>query len=318
MFSQADLYPSSWFQQLNNSSILIRTYTIPTLCHGDLGTSSIITDLEFMKVRAILTYTVLRYVDMSHVKPFFTRPNAFRANAEVKYQTTPEGAFLILVSPLQIDGIRLSEGAVNRNIKSALALLLAVLGRNVAFDHVFDQEVYVDFSRLTVTSDSHTNPWWFGKPDVNEAKFDLIKGVDKAISSLEPSLQNRVLLSLRWLEMATYETGIDAFLKYWIAIESLGMPDTSDIKPVNKLLSKAYGLNLPTDANKKFLVGRIFGLRSKIVHDGCMTDLPAAFLLYMQAIYSDILTETLAIQSMRRAESVLALFEKEIRAIFQA
>lgn len=65
----------------------------------------------------------------------------------------------------------------------------------------------------------------------------------------------------------TYSFGVDAFLKYWIAIEIIAMPDSSNIKHLIEILADIYEIR-KEDAKKNFGVGKIFGFRSKIVHHG--------------------------------------------------
>ena len=98
--------------------------------------------------------------------------------------------------------------------------------------------------------------------------------------------------------------GTDGFLSVWIAIEVLGMPDDTNVKPAVQLLAKIYQLDYQA-AVKRFQLGRIHGFRSKIVHAGMIFPIHSLLMAYLQAIYVDLLAETLSLPHGRRAEKVL-------------
>ena len=95
-----------------------------------------------------------------------------------------------------------------------------------------------------------------------------------------------------------------SFLKCWIAIETLAMPDITNVVPINEILAKIYSITI-TDAAKQFFVGRIHGLRSDIVHDGIMIPINPGVTDYLQAMYFDLLSHIAEIKSERRLESAL-------------
>ncbi|MBD0325807.1 MAG: hypothetical protein ICV68_05215, partial [Pyrinomonadaceae bacterium] len=114
-----------------------------------------------------------------------------------------------------------------------------------------------------------------------------------------------IKLSLRWFESALYgKGGIDAYLKYWFAIETLGMPSTTNIRPLVESLSRAYGIS-HEEAQQKFSIGRLFGLRSRIVHEGQIISVHQNLTKYIEALYVDVLLEHLGLASEHRAEDVI-------------
>ena len=68
---------------------------------------------------------------------------------------------------------------------------------------------------------------------------------------------------------------MSSFIKFWVAIETLAMPNTSNIKPLNLALAKGYNLKI-TEAETRFQLGLGLNLRSKIVHDGLIVPNPWA------------------------------------------
>ncbi len=99
-------------------------------------------------------------------------------------------------------------------------------------------------------------------------------------------------------------SGLTPCLSIWIAIEVIGMPDTSDVKPAVKSLAQIYQLDYQTTRDR-FQLGKIHGFRSKIVHDGKMFPIHSFLITYLEAIYLDLLTAILNLPHGRRAETVL-------------
>jgi hypothetical protein len=81
-------------------------------------------------------------------------------------------------------------------------------------------------------------------------------------------------------------------VKFWIAVETLAMPNSTNILPIFESLARAYGIPL-SDAKTRFPIGRLFNLRGRIVHRGEMLELPGAVLGYMSALFFDLLSELL-------------------------
>lgn len=109
--------------------------------------------------------------------------------------------------------------------------------------------------------------------------------VDKRIEALEPRDRSRTRLSLHWFVRAIAESGVDAFLFYWIAIETLCLED-SNIAPLKAAVARATGLPTKRLAEKVPL-GPVFGLRGKIVHEGFVPNLDGQFLEWMASLYKD-------------------------------
>ena len=213
--------------------------------------------------------------------------------------------YLVLSAPIRVDGTRSNELEVRQSVGLALSLILAVHGRSAAFSHVFDHVLKLGQAGFISYSGSYTNYWFFGKPNIHAKYLDEIKDAEKVLLSKPPQERNRIFLSLRWFSMATYDTGVDAFLKYWIALETLAMPDDTNIMPLREILAKASSMETK-QIDRTFGIGRIYGLRSAIVHNGLQTTMDIPFLFYMSRLYSDVLFEILGLPKMNRAQACLA------------
>jgi hypothetical protein len=149
-------------------------------------------------------------------------------------------------------------------------------------------------------------------PNINSSALHLLSQSSVNLQTLSENMQNRVKLSLRWYGKSLREQAIDSFLSVWIAIEVIGMPDTSNVRPVIESLANIYQLDYQT-AVVRFRFGRIHNFRSKIVHDGKMFIIHSLLTQYLEAIYIDLLIQTLNLPQERRTEKVLnhQLFDLE-------
>jgi hypothetical protein len=148
-------------------------------------------------------------------------------------------------------------------------LLSAIGTKLLALEHVEDYRVSFADGTFGPTSILVANNLWWLTPDVSEDAGDVWHRAANALS--ESPERERIELSLRWYDEAKRESGVDSFLKFWFALETLAMPNTTDIAPIRNALSLAY----PDcgDVDKKFGIGRTFGLRGRIVHDGIRVEI---------------------------------------------
>ena len=188
-----------------------------------------------------------------------------------------------------------------KRLQQYLSILVAFNGRNIAYEKIFENQI--NFTKITRSSSSPAliSPYIFKPVDLTSKRIKIIEEAHKKILKLDENLKNRVSLSLSWFGQATYSFGVDAFLKYWIAIEIIAMPDSSNINPLIEILAAVYEIR-KEDAKKNFGVGRIFGFRSKIVHHGFLLPINPTLLKYLEAIYIDVLFKIIDIKSDKRIQ----------------
>lgn len=81
------------------------------------------------------------------------------------------------------------------------------------------------------------------------------------------------------------------------------MPDETNVKPVNEILAKLYGCTLK-EASDKFGVGRIQGLRSRIMHNGEDLSIHQDLSRYVEALFFDLLMSCFGINDAHRSANV--------------
>ena len=288
--SLTTLAPDSWFTQKEGSSFWLSVYRILSVPKESLLSES--KKVDFTQVRAIILYGTLKYYDANQIE--VVSENLLKIDAsKSQMKETAEGVYLLLLTPFDVDGKNGNEFLTKQNISVAAALFAAFNGRNIIYEHLFDNIVHMD-GRTSSFTPSIINPLFFSKPDISDSRLKKISESERSIYTFDEPIQERIRLSLRWFISALYDGGVDAYLKYWIAIETLAMPDTTNIGDIKKIISKAYSLSL-NEVEEKFKIGRIFGLRGRIIHDGEIIPIHGHLLKYIEALYVDILFEQLSL-----------------------
>lgn len=301
--SFVDLVPDSWFKIKDQSSVWIsgfKSYRIPE--ENFEGKMKLI---DLNQVRIIALWGNVNYLDTSKAKMEMVNETYWKMDvSKVQEYKTPEGAYLLLITPFNTDGKEGNEVETKQKISDTVGLLAAFNGRNMVYEHLFNNVVRLSDKKITVTAFNVEVPAWFAEPDISDSKLKIIEQTNKRIDLLEDQVRNRIRLSLRWFESAIYDKGIDSLLKYWISIETLAMPDTTNIKVINEILSSAYKRTLD-EVRDLFEVGRLFGLRSSIVHEGFNVPIGGLLLKYLEALYVDILFGILGLPCESRAEEII-------------
>ena len=259
------------------------------------------TFMDFGDARAIAFYGQMPYLRLASNEVRSTViPEFHIAPEEV---TSPEGAYLLIILPFDDSDPSGSESLIRARVTELVGLLIAVFGPNIAYRRLFDNIVMPQTNQRTVIGESFRNPASMPAPNIGYGMIHRAIDAQQAMRQLPQLEQNRLSLSLRWYAEAQHARGVDLFLKLWFAIEALGMSDRDNVRPVIEALSRSYGI-ASKDAKKRFAVGRLFGFRSRIVHQGEIRPIHANLSDYVAALYLDVLYECLDLPPQRRARRV--------------
>jgi hypothetical protein len=294
-----NLISPSWFKDLNRSSIWIVGYRMMQVALKDFTQGQRIIDLG--DVRAIFNYGSLSYMDASNIFEFGTDHVRSTNYSKFESKVTNIGGWTILITPYVSDGVQRSEPETRNSISVAEGLLSALNSPNMVYEKVYEN--IVELSPIKTTAFSPTVLTINQPPNLQPPALQLLSQASVNLQAFPENVRNRVKLSLRWYSKSLVK-GLDGFLSIWIAIEVIGMPDTSNVKSAVESLAKIYQVDYRTAVNR-FQLGRIQDFRSKIVHDGKMFPIHSLLILYLEAIYVDLLMETLNLPHGRRAEQVL-------------
>lgn len=230
---------------------------------------------------------------------------------EAKEAQLPQGRYLLLITPFD------DEPLARARLREMLGLLYAYHGRNIAYERVYEQVIKLKEPGVVVFGESTENPLHLRVPALKAGDHKDLRVAIAAIPGLQPDLRARLELSLRWFEGAARDSGPDALLRYWVAIEALAMPKTTDVRFVNQRLAAGYRMSLQ-QASAEFEAGRLQGLRSDLVHGTRIVTVRGELLSYLAALYCDLLFIELGLPCPERAREYLAehgeIVLRELRA----
>ena len=151
-------------------------------------------------------------------------------------------------------------------------------------------------------------PTTFSSIEFDNINEDTIKNLVDTHKKIEGITNNnfkrKIKLSMSWFNKTVNTKFHEKFMYFWIALEILTMKDGSDVKPLQDLLSKAY--NIPhKQLESSFHIGKLFGLRSRIFHNGFNPKLEIQFLHYCDLLYYDALNQILGIECKQLALNYL-------------
>lgn len=268
---------------------------MPAVFHSDVPRPATLIDDEVFRVVALYGRLQFFFVAGDWIEATPDRGARFRMPQQKSLVKTPEGAYLLIMAPVDQD--------TRPPLDVIEGLLGAVGGKALIYRHLFDNELHSD-GRITAYADSVENPAWYDVPNFRSGEMDVLKDLYTAIVDLEQSERARVELALRWIGRATQLRNVDAYLHFWVALETLAMPNTTNIRPAESALAQGYGLSR-AEVRQRFGLGRLQGLRARIVHDGFRLQIPGQILKYLAAVFYDLLALRLELPFRRRAEATL-------------
>ena len=294
------LFPEHWL--VADAKALVAIYRVVRVPRQGFGVEPYVFDIG--TVRAALFWGSLQ-IPKPECEPQFTEAGEIHLAVSLKNDASPlEGRYCLLATRMSED---VPEPDARSLIEAGRGLLCAYHGRNVAYDRV--SEFMFDLSNpaaTTFVTPSFENPLALPVPRLRRAERIRFETLLKNLNQRDRhrSLEDRLHLSCRWFGSAIEHSGPDAFLRYWIALEALAMPDSTNIVAVNEHLARSYGLSFD-QAAQRFLVGRLFGFRGQIVHRGSQRPVPGTVLSYIAAVYIDVLLQVFGLPPEGRAESEL-------------
>jgi hypothetical protein len=297
------LAPSKWFKQVEGSSVWVAGYKMYKVPNTTIPAGPQF--IDFDTVRAAFIYGSGLYLDTKAVDTQFSDDGIviLKGISQIESQL-PEGAYLLLLAPFDVEGKQGDELAIRQRMSEVVGLLVAFEGRNIAFRHLFDNVHELGRPERSVISPTMVLPFNLPTPNLSQSRLESIVMIDRRISEQPETVSNRIRLSLRWFESATYDSDVDAFLKYWIALETLAMPNTTNIQPVNEALATAYNRSMQ-EVGEKYHIGRLSDLRNRIVHDGLITSISIPLLDYVAAVFVDVLSQIVGTPCEMKAHKMI-------------
>lgn len=271
--------------------------------------------LDLGGVHAVFLRGTINYLDTAAEPPKTGEENVIHLGT-LSAVVAPRDTYLLLLAPHAVDGVPGNEQRTRDAISSAAGFLALMSGHNIVYTHLFDNIVKADGTGTSAFGKGIIVPTTHPGTDLSEPRLKKLLAVSEALESLPQADEQRVKLSLRWFNKSDGIGGIDEFVSRWISLETLAMPDTTNIRPANESLARAYQITRE-QAAQKFFLGQLFDLRCRIVHNGETPAVHSKLLDYLSALYRDMFNELLKLPCERAAEASLAVDSKVILGAIQ-
>lgn len=292
-----------WFRRWQDARVFVsvyRVYRVPL--KGAFSRRPLVA--EFGQVRAVFLQWDAPYqkIDQNIVE---------QPNGQIVMQPHPlhtyrtgDGILLLLMTPLPENYDGNDENAARERVSFTRSLMVALVGRNAAYEHEFDMSVECGDRAVSNPSPVFITPV-DEIPMVNEEGVELVSVALEKLSLLDDSTQNRIRLALRWYQRSfgddrlvrdTTEGQIDDFINCWLALETLSMEGTTNIAPIKNMLGDIHGLDAQ-QAGELFPIGRLYRLRGSILHDGQLQHLKQGLTRFMTDVFADLLLHVLGLPS---------------------
>lgn len=157
--------------------------------------------------------------------------------------------------------VEVCENALN----STVSKLSQILSPDLFTDLVYKGWIYYDKKRL--------KQFWFKYSDEvlidTENIINSLKGINY-FHQRDKNLKKRFeLMSKFYVKALSYQSLCEEkFIMLWTILEIYPMMNTTNIKPLCKKLAEILNQEDQQIVKNKLEIGRMFGLRSKLVHDG--------------------------------------------------
>jgi hypothetical protein len=221
--------------------------------------------------------------------------------------TEDAGSFAIFTTPVK-ELSKKSEAQAKKTIEVAVTMSVILFGTHLTYEHLFDNVHRIESDGKSSTSVSpaiikHVIPP--GEVPINDQDIHNLMVISHKRDSLDDSKKARLELAARWHYKGLQEIHpADEFLCYWIAIEIMAMPDTTNIRPIAKKLATLYGM-AETELSSKLSLGRLFDLRGRIVHGGYRGGIHFYIIDCVRSIFHDLFQAEVGFVSRRACESFI-------------
>lgn len=288
----------AWFKDGKNDCLYIEAYEMALAPPSFEGAT-----FKFDQIVVIVGAVQMDYLEIGAIKVKFGEGRQVSMSADHRTSTSELSPKVLTLQP-HSRARRDSERDLANRSSEYVSLLVATNYRNVAFRLIFNNLIGYNDNLLNASSSAFRLPFDLPRPDLSPAAWQRFYAAEKVWVSASEDMRRKIALSLHWHIKGIRMDGVDSLLSLWIAIETLSMKSTNIIE-INEKLSLIYGMS-KEKASQEFGAGKIFGLRSEIVHNGKRKVVSTHLTDYLENLYSDLLMHELKLPAMHRARCYLA------------
>lgn len=292
-----EIVPRNWLESYDHAWM-----TIYSIAMGSKQEFLSAKKIDLPDAIIIAFWGSLTYLDPSGLVLRFSPDGVLITEGKAEQRDTGEGAWLVVVQPCNTNSPR-NEYSLRVKASVLASLLISVTTRNYAFSEIAENCISLTIDESSAAGPPILGPHGYDRP--LRSGMDNFETAAALLAAKPQPDRRRIELSLHWYDKSQRSMGVDGFLNNWIAIETLAMPDTSNVRPINERLQKIYGIPY-SEVKSTFCVGKLLGLRSRIVHDGQDLIVHSHMTDYMNRLYEDLLHSHLGLVSQKLGEVALA------------
>lgn len=304
--------PISWFSHPEDAMVWVsayRVYRVPL--DGTFERHPLVADFEL--VRAVFVHWDAPYFNLNYRLLDQGDENYALDIDELDWSSTGNGVLLLLITPLSEAEHSDAEVAARERVGLVRSVIVALMGRNAAFEHEFEIQLHLGTRTVGAPSPAFESPAALDVPAVDKEGVGLVEDALKRMSGLENLMQERIRLALRWYQRSfgddrlvrdPREGDVDDFINSWLAWETLAREGNTTSGSIRRMLADIHGLEVQR-TGELFPIGRIESLRGDILHQGKIDSLKPGLTRFMGNVFVDLLLHTLGLASGQNTATYL-------------
>lgn len=224
-----------WFKDINQKRILISGYRPESVRVEPPLALKGAKLMDIGSIRIALYRGEISYFDINKIEMGIKDGRWSIKQPNEPQITKAEGTFVLFIVPLRDNSHPVLSSAMN-HIEAVASLSPILFGSHLIYEHVFDNVHSIDSNGLeTISSFSGIikNARPPGHVLVNNDLLVDYATVAHEFNTMSEERKSKFTVALRWHYKGLREVNpADEFLCYWIALETIAMPDTTNIRPI--------------------------------------------------------------------------------------
>jgi len=282
------IFPKSW-QTINEEvKIGFTAFYLKTKVEEKLEVNPVL--MEFEDSRIVIFKGVFEYPS----KPNFTSFPGESSSGSIANLHSSEANIFICFEKADKS---VSDAQLEQSVNKTAVILALKYGLNSIIENfITSTTLYAatDKNKYYVTGSARVEILDFELSGVALTNKNLSSIATHLESFSKSQIKNKISLATNWFLKSLSFTDVDSFLSKWICLETLCMDNSSNIAPIKDLLATIYGIS-ESEVSEQFGIGRIYGLRNEIVHNGHLIEFELSFIYYLNHLVEDCFIHVLGL-----------------------
>jgi hypothetical protein len=250
-----------------------------------------IIELKSTKTRTIFFRNDLEYTEANH-RFEYEKGGLKNLLPKTERVLLSNAVYLQMITPFTENGVQIERQTIHNRLNQVKGLLSVHFGANILFYELTNE------TRKLSNPDKATmfmEPLLIDPISVDLKRPQILGFIDiiAKIDALNEHQRKPILLTAQFYldGLRDFKKAMlpQAFIKLWIAIEGISMPNSTNITGLNEKLKSHYGLSDKNEAKSKFFTGHLFRIRSLMFHRAELPEINPRVIDLMIHLYYDLL-----------------------------